>query len=35
MCWSENGNPKVLMKFYMQKMSMEYFRGSGAGGKVT
>ena len=24
MCWSENGNSKVVKKFCMQKMLMEY-----------
>ena len=34
MCWSEKGDSKALEKFLMQKMLMEYWRGSGAGRKV-
>ena len=34
MCRNEEGNSKVLEKFFMQKMCREYWRGSGAGSKV-
>ena len=34
MCQSEKGDSKVFKKYYMQKMSREYWRGSGAGKKL-
>ena len=34
MCSSEKVNSNAFMKFYMLKMLMEYWKGSGAGSKV-
>ena len=34
MCWSEKDDSKDVKKINMQKMLMEYWRGSGAGTTV-